>query len=65
MISLDKIKEAHKKIAPYVNSTPLIHSDFLLYIGDGYPVFPQELVRVPDELVLRDFEDNQSAWSTL
>ena len=29
MISLDKIKEAHKKIAPYVNSTPLIHSDFL------------------------------------
>ena len=29
MISLDKIKEAHKKITPYVNSTPLIHSDFL------------------------------------
>ncbi len=29
MISLDKIKEAHKKIASYVNYTPLIHSDFL------------------------------------
>ena len=29
MISLDKINEAHKKIAPYVNSTTLIHSDFL------------------------------------
>ena len=29
MISLDKIKEAHKKIAPYVNSTPLIYSNFL------------------------------------
>ena len=29
MISLDKIKEAHKKIAPYVNATPLMYSDFL------------------------------------
>ena len=29
MISLDRIKEAHKKIIPYINHTPLIHSDFL------------------------------------
>ena len=29
MISLDKIREAHKKISPYINYTPLIHSDFL------------------------------------
>ena len=29
MISLDKIKEAHKKIAPYINATPLMYSDFL------------------------------------
>ena len=29
MISLDKIKEAHKKISPYINYTPLIYSDFL------------------------------------
>ena len=29
MISLDRIIEAHKKIAPYVNYTPLIYSNFL------------------------------------
>ena len=29
MISLDKIKEAQKKISPHINCTPLIHSDFL------------------------------------
>ena len=29
MISLDKIIEAHKKIAPYINFTPLIYSDYL------------------------------------
>ena len=29
MISLDRIKEAHKKILPYINYTPLINSDFL------------------------------------
>ena len=29
MISLDKIKQAHKEIAPYINLTPLIYSDFL------------------------------------
>ena len=29
MISLDKIKEAHQNIAPYVNHTPLVFSDFL------------------------------------
>ena len=29
MISLDKIKEAHKKISPHINYTPLIYSDFL------------------------------------
>ena len=29
MISLNKIKEAHKKIAPHINHTPLIYSDFL------------------------------------
>ena len=29
MISLDKIKEAHKKIAPYINYTPLVNSEFL------------------------------------
>ena len=29
MISLDKIKEAHKKILPYINYTPLIYSDYL------------------------------------
>jgi len=29
MISLDKIKEAHKKIAPYINYTPLVVSEFL------------------------------------
>ena len=29
MISLDRIIEAHKKIAPYVNYTPLVYSDFL------------------------------------
>ena len=29
MISLDRIKEAHNKILPYINYTPLIYSDFL------------------------------------
>ena len=29
MISLDRILESHKKISPYINHTPLIHSDFL------------------------------------
>ncbi len=29
MISLNKIIESHKKILPYINYTPLIHSDFL------------------------------------
>ena len=29
MISLDKIREEFKKISPYINYTPLIHSDFL------------------------------------
>ncbi len=29
MISLNRIKEAHKKILPYINYTPLINSDFL------------------------------------
>ena len=29
MISLDKIKEAHKKIAPFINYTPLVNSEFL------------------------------------
>ena len=29
MISLDQIKEAHKKISPHINYTPLIYSDFL------------------------------------
>tara|TARA_B100000579_G_C22723784_1_gene800747 strand:- start:75 stop:1025 length:951 start_codon:yes stop_codon:yes gene_type:complete len=29
MISLDRIKTAHKKILPYINYTPLIYSDFL------------------------------------
>ena len=29
MISLDKIKEAYKKIAPFVNYTPLVNSEFL------------------------------------
>ena len=29
MISLDRIIEAHKKIAPHVNYTPLVYSDFL------------------------------------
>ena len=29
MISLNRIIEAHKKIAPHVNYTPLVYSDFL------------------------------------
>ena len=29
MISLDRIKTAHKKILPYINYTPLIYSEFL------------------------------------
>jgi len=29
MISLDKIKDAQRKISPYINYTPLVHSDFL------------------------------------
>ena len=29
MITLQQIKDAHKKILPYVNYTPLIHSNFL------------------------------------
>ena len=29
MITLQKIQDAHKKILPYVNYTPLIHSNFL------------------------------------
>ena len=29
MISLNRIKEAHKKILPYINYTPLMSSDFL------------------------------------
>ena len=29
MISLDRILESYKKISPYINHTPLIHSDFL------------------------------------
>ena len=29
MITLEKIKDAHKKILPYVNYTPLVHSEYL------------------------------------
>ena len=29
MISLDRILESHKKISPYINHTPLVHSDYL------------------------------------
>ena len=29
MISLDRIVKAHQKISPYINHTPLIHSEFL------------------------------------
>ena len=29
MISLNRILESHKRISPYINHTPLIHSDFL------------------------------------
>ena len=29
MINLDEIIEAHKKILPYINYTPLLHSDYL------------------------------------
>ena len=29
MISLNRILESHKKISPYINHTPLVHSDFL------------------------------------
>ena len=29
MITLEKIKDAHKKILPFVNYTPLIHSEYL------------------------------------
>jgi len=29
LITLEKIKDAHKKILPYVNYTPLVHSEYL------------------------------------
>ena len=29
MLNLDQIKEAHKKISPYINNTPLLHSSYL------------------------------------
>ena len=29
MISLDRIIKAHQKISPFINHTPLIHSEFL------------------------------------
>ena len=29
MVSLDQIKKAHKKITPYINYTPLLHSNYL------------------------------------
>ena len=29
MITLQKIQEAHKRIAPFINYTPLIHSKYL------------------------------------
>ena len=29
MITLEKIKDAHKKILQYVNYTPLVHSEYL------------------------------------
>ena len=29
MISLDRILESYKKISPYINHTPLVHSDYL------------------------------------
>ena len=35
MISLDRIIDAHKKITPYINYTPLIYSEFLLQVRLG------------------------------
>lgn len=29
MVNLNQIREAHKKISPYVNNTPLLHSNYL------------------------------------
>ena len=29
MVNLDQIREAHKKISPYINNTPLLHSSYL------------------------------------
>lgn len=29
MVNLDQIREAHKRISPYINSTPLLHSSYL------------------------------------
>ncbi len=29
MVNLDQIREAHKKISPYINHTPLLHSNYL------------------------------------
>ena len=29
MVNLDQIREAHKKISPYINRTPLLHSNYL------------------------------------
>jgi threonine dehydratase len=29
MVNLDQIREAHKKISPYINNTPLLHSNYL------------------------------------
>ena len=29
MVNLEQIKEAHKKISPYINKTPLLYSSYL------------------------------------
>ena len=29
MVNLNQIREAHKKISPYINNTPLLHSSYL------------------------------------
>ena len=29
MVNLEQIREAHKKISPYINNTPLLHSGYL------------------------------------